>query len=1190
MEVKSHDADLADHNREHNRNPGCPAVSDASHRKSSGRQPHSSRHKNWRSKSTPLVRDDLPGSANSGRTANVASAEPNGTPITPSAPGGSIGTACSKKEATTGVHSRDPPFRGNNLQALSSAPPSNRSRAHATSWLTKCFDEHWTPFEVERGVNNGYVHVAPLRVNPGDCTQAFVTLPGLSSDLLIKGRAQNRAIDLDVVALVILPPDQWHRIRGNGPPPQHGRPVACDATPSPIGSNCPPSAPGVVAVGCERPPWPADCGIDCRGQPLPASNDASDFHPDTADNARATSGPLAQCYGGQRSRSLQPLHERLSEALSLGSSDARPGTSRDQHGQSKTKKTKASLAQSLPATIPTAATVAITPAAAAIAKLNQQLQADPCVRVTALVVRIMQPSRRRASLVGTLGVAFPGAPLTLTPSDKRLPCCTVQGEHLPAEHREALIEEARRTPGQVQVPDAAAPTLVSASMLPWSADALLPSAEVDGILGSIGNLKCELDALLAAESAPTSSDFDGKVLQDLPPPGWTISDTDLEGRRDLRGDRVFTIDPPSARDLDDALSVALLTGGGLRVGVHIADVSYFVRPGGYLDSEALLRGTSVYMPDRVVPMLPRRLCEELCSLVAGTPRLTFSIIWELSPAGEVVSQWAGRSVICSCAQLAYDDAQAVIDAVSGNGSSADGLGKRSVPEVLGGFTWEQVARDIMLLHREAGRRRNARKEAGALRLDNTKLDFQLAPDGSPLSCRTHVQREANQLVEEFMLLANIQAAVIVSGAFPSQALLRCHPEPNPRMMAAAASTAADVGLLFDCSSAGAVADSLRTALSDASLDPHVANILQLLFTKPMQLAQYFCAGERGREFWRHYALAVDAYTHFTSPIRRYPDIIVHRQLATALERASPLQQPRKEAGPESWQPEQWSAAEQAPQQWSQKSDSSLDKSQQQRQQQQTRGQQQLQNVTCQLALLQNSGAATPPRKQEEQEQHQQAGGHQWDSKPVGTNSAARRRKKRQEEHQQREREWEVSPGPLSSGVPPSMASQHGVPTLEQVTAIAQHCNETKLAAKAVQDASCKVYLGALLRARGGRATTAVITAAGGKQWFSVYLGEFGHEGRIVTADLPCRSSWDPQTKTLTLLPNKSGRATSVADSNSDGGNNGPGRVDASYSNEAGIRPLALPAVLRTLSPVPVVLRHNKDPSARLGALVVELLL
>eukprot|EP00192_Tetraselmis_astigmatica_P002303 CAMPEP_0117691284 /NCGR_PEP_ID=MMETSP0804-20121206/25625_1 /TAXON_ID=1074897 /ORGANISM="Tetraselmis astigmatica, Strain CCMP880" /LENGTH=998 /DNA_ID=CAMNT_0005504481 /DNA_START=114 /DNA_END=3110 /DNA_ORIENTATION=- len=505
-----------------------------------------------------------------------------------------------------------------------------------------------------------------------------------------------------------------------------------------------------------------------------------------------------------------------------------------------------------------------------VAECAAHLLANPHLRLTGRIVAILSPSPRRELVVGSMmseanGVAF------LVPSDPRLPKMMVKCHTLPGAIKEALLEDCQKASGEAHL-------LVSARVVEWTASNLYPLAQVRESIGQAGEIETETAAVLAAEGI-VETGFSQDVIDCLPSSPWEVPKEELARRRDLRSTRIFTIDPLTARDLDDALSVEPIEGGLLRIGVHIADVSHFVLPNTALDEEACSRSTSVYLVQRVLPMLPHLLCQELCSLNPGVDRLAFSIIWDITPDGDIVGQWMGRTVIRSCVKLAYEHAQRIIDGTF----TAQSTDEEPIPSDLQApYTWQEVVSDVLRLNSVARRLRAARFDAGALRLDNVKLSFKLNKDGNPVSATPYVQREANQMIEEFMLLANRRVAEFISQAFPDRALLRRHPPPDPRQLQTLEESMTKMGISMDTSSSGALHASL-VALRGV-LEPSQVDIIIQQATKPMQLAEYFCTGTcmDCPMRWRHYALAMSHYTHFTSPIRRYPDVIVHRLVEAAL--------------------------------------------------------------------------------------------------------------------------------------------------------------------------------------------------------------------------------------------------------------------------------------------------------------------
>ncbi|GKY90395.1 hypothetical protein MPSEU_000013500 [Mayamaea pseudoterrestris] len=390
--------------------------------------------------------------------------------------------------------------------------------------------------------------------------------------------------------------------------------------------------------------------------------------------------------------------------------------------------------------------------------------------------------------------------------------------------------------------------------------------------------------------------------------GWKPTLAMYENRRDYRQECIFTIDPTTAKDLDDALHVKQLDEHRVEVGVHIADVSYFVRPNSRVDKEALRRSTTVYLVDRTIPMLPRPLCEIACSLNENVERLAFSCVWIMNMDGTLRSKsngsdgapiiedvWYGRTVIRSCARLDYATAQNIIDGkVAAIGASTDG---NDLDEALwpssrrptDGHTVAQVAANVRLLHKVGMARRKLRFDHGALALHGIKLSFTLDADGrTPLLAAPYPIRDSNRLVEEFMLLANFLVAQRLITHTGDLALLRCHSDPSADGLddvVEIAKTTMDFDI--DTSSSQTLHDSLIRF--SRTCDELLLQCFTNLLMTPMQPAEYFAAGSKPSEEWRHYALNIPYYTHFTSPIRRYPDVVVHRLLQASIDGAAAIE-------------------------------------------------------------------------------------------------------------------------------------------------------------------------------------------------------------------------------------------------------------------------------------------------------------
>ncbi|XP_046295618.1 DIS3-like exonuclease 2 [Marmota monax] len=421
-------------------------------------------------------------------------------------------------------------------------------------------------------------------------------------------------------------------------------------------------------------------------------------------------------------------------------------------------------------------------------------------------------------------------------------------------------------------------TLFICRIVDWKEDSSFALGQLAKSLGQAGEIEPETEGILT-EYGVDFSDFSSEVLECLPQSlPWTIPPEELCKRRDLRKDCIFTIDPSTARDLDDALSCRPLADGTFEVGVHIADVSYFVPEGSHLDKVAADRATSVYLVQKVVPMLPRLLCEELCSLNPMTDKLTFSVIWTLTPEGKILKEWFGRTIIRSCTKLSYEHAQSMIE------SPSEKIPEEELPPISPEHSSEEVHQAVLNLHRIAKQLRQQRFVDGALRLDQLKLAFTLDSEtGLPQGCHIYEYRDSNKLVEEFMLLANMAVAHKVYRAFPEQTLLRRHPPPQMKMLNDLVEFCDQMGLSMDASSAGALNKSLTKIFGDDKYSLARKEVLTNMYSRPMQMALYFCSGVlQDQAQFRHYALNVPLYTHFTSPIRRFADVVVHRLLAAAL--------------------------------------------------------------------------------------------------------------------------------------------------------------------------------------------------------------------------------------------------------------------------------------------------------------------
>jgi len=353
--------------------------------------------------------------------------------------------------------------------------------------------------------------------------------------------------------------------------------------------------------------------------------------------------------------------------------------------------------------------------------------------------------------------------------------------------------------------------------------------------------------------------FEDDVMEEAMRLPDVISHADIKKRKDMRDVLTFTIDPVDARDFDDAISIKKLKTDLYEIGVHIADVSHYVLPGSVLDDDAYQRATSVYLPDRVNPMLPERISNELCSLRPNEDKLTFSAVFQINMKGHVKDFWLGKTVIHSDQRYTYEDVQEIIE-------KKEGINKE----------------EILLLNDLAQHFRADRFKKGAINFSSTEVRFKLDEKGKPIGIIVKESKEAHQLIEEFMLLANKTVAEYVSKVKVNKKEVpfpyRIHDVPDEQKLTPFMAFAAKYGHKFDTSTPEKIASSFNTMLEDARGKPE-QHVLEQLGIRTMSKAVY------SAENIGHYGLAFEFYCHFTSPIRRYPDVMVHRVLESCLEGA-----------------------------------------------------------------------------------------------------------------------------------------------------------------------------------------------------------------------------------------------------------------------------------------------------------------
>ncbi len=396
---------------------------------------------------------------------------------------------------------------------------------------------------------------------------------------------------------------------------------------------------------------------------------------------------------------------------------------------------------------------------------------------------------------------------------------------------------------------------VVARLVKWDKDDKKPVGTIVSIMLPEDENDAAMKELLAQAGFPLS--FPEDVMEEAERLPEVLDSEEIKKRRDCRDLLTFTIDPADAKDFDDAISIRHLSNGMYEIGVHIADVSYYVHPETELDHEAYKRATSVYLPDRVNPMLPEKISNELCSLRPHEDKFTFSAIFQMNAKGDIKQYWLGKTVIHSDHRYAYEDVQEIIETKKGKHEE-----------------------EILLLNDIAQRLRKTRFSKGAINFSSQEVRFKLDEKGKPIGIVVKESKESHQLIEEFMLLANRTVAENVAklkiNKKPLPFPYRVHDRPDVDKLTPFMVFAKKHGYSFDTSTPQAIAQSFNTMLADAKGKPE-QHVLEQLGIRTMAKAIYTT------ENIGHYGLAFEFYCHFTSPIRRYPDVLVHRVLQSILE-------------------------------------------------------------------------------------------------------------------------------------------------------------------------------------------------------------------------------------------------------------------------------------------------------------------
>ena len=385
-------------------------------------------------------------------------------------------------------------------------------------------------------------------------------------------------------------------------------------------------------------------------------------------------------------------------------------------------------------------------------------------------------------------------------------------------------------------------------LVDWPENSGNPFGEIIRVLGNPGENNVEMESILLAHDYPL--EFSEEVEKEAAAIPSRIQKSEVKNRKDFRKVFTITIDPADAKDFDDAISLQKLSNGHWEVGVHIADVSYYVKPGTAIDEEAYHRGTSVYLVDRTIPMLPEKLCNNVCSLRPNEDKLTFSAVFEMDDEARVLNHWIGKTIIRSCRRYAYEEVQAIIEGGEGD-----------------------YKEQVLTFHHLATKLREKRTAQGSLNFHTEEVKFILDEKGKPIDTYIRVQNESHELIEDFMLLANRTVAETFgkpeSKWHNHTFVYRVHDEPNPEKLNNFLRLISRLGYTMDISSRIKLVKSYNKLFEDVE-GKGEKNLVETVAIRTMAKAVY------STENIGHYGLSFDYYTHFTSPIRRYPDLMVHR--------------------------------------------------------------------------------------------------------------------------------------------------------------------------------------------------------------------------------------------------------------------------------------------------------------------------
>ncbi|WP_347173072.1 ribonuclease R [Polaribacter uvawellassae] len=414
---------------------------------------------------------------------------------------------------------------------------------------------------------------------------------------------------------------------------------------------------------------------------------------------------------------------------------------------------------------------------------------------------------------------------------------------------------------------------VVATLTDWPSNSKNPFGKITTVLGKPGDHNTEMHSILVEYGLPY--EFPKEVEDEAKKLPIEITKKEIAKRRDMRSDLTFTIDPKDAKDFDDALSFTKLENGNYEIGIHIADVSHYLQEKTILDDEAYERATSVYLVDRVVPMLPEMLSNGVCSLRPNEEKLTFSAVFEINEKAQVVHKWFGRTVTYSDQRFAYEEAQAVIE-----NCNLLAIKEYTMPADISILDKEytvtkEIVEATLKLDELAKKMRKKRMKAGAISFDRVEVKFNLDEEANPTGVFFKESKDANKLIEEFMLLANRKVAEFIGQekGRPSKKtfIYRVHDEPNIDKLNALQGIVSKFGYSLQTDSKEVISQSLNKLLSDVHGKAE-SNMVETLAIRTMSKAEYTTQNIG------HYGLAFNYYSHFTSPIRRYPDVMTHRLL------------------------------------------------------------------------------------------------------------------------------------------------------------------------------------------------------------------------------------------------------------------------------------------------------------------------